>query len=144
MIQVLNAAILESRFGSWPSFHDAEVLRVRLDCGQCSDGRVRLQLDVHVLAQEGAAPNGQPIVVDHSLVTLEFAGVENLKLDGFGPQNVLFELILRDLGPNASTSTGVQVELPSSNGLSGSFRCEEATVLVAEPYVPGPHSVYSR
>jgi len=33
---------------------------MRLDSGQRSDGCVRLELDVHVLAQEGAGPDGQP------------------------------------------------------------------------------------
>lgn len=78
MIRVLNAEVLEFRFGSWPSFHDAEVLALRLDSGQRPDGRARLELDVHVLAQEGTGPDGQPNVVDHSLVILGFAGVENL------------------------------------------------------------------
>jgi hypothetical protein len=143
MVRVLAADTLESRFGSWPSFHDAEVLGVRLDSGQRSDGRVRLELDVHVLAQEGKGPDGQPKLTGHSFVTLEFAGIEGLELDGFGPQNVLFDLVLRDAGPNAPSATRLEVELPTSNGLGGSFGCEEATVLAVEPYAPGPHSVYS-
>jgi hypothetical protein len=143
VFRIAAADALESRFGSWPSFHDAEVVGVRLDSGQRSDGCARLELDVHVLEQEGTGPDGQPKLVDHSLVTLEFAGIENLELGGFGPQNVLFDLVLRDTGPDAPSAATLQVELPSSNGLGGSFCCSEATVLAVELYEPGPHSVYS-
>jgi hypothetical protein len=143
VFRIAAADALESRFGSWPSFHDAEVVGVRLDSGQRSDGRTRLELDLHILAQEGTGPDGQPKLVDHSLVTLEFAGVENLELGGFGPQNVLFDLYLRDAGPDAPSAARLEVELPSSNGLGGSFRCCEAMVLAVAPHAPGPHSVYS-
>jgi hypothetical protein len=81
--------------------------------------------------------------VCHTIATLEFTGVENVELDGFGPQNVLEELVLRDLGQQAPTAARLHVELPSSNGLGGEFRCEEVVVLAVEPYTPGAHSVYS-
>ena len=143
LVQVLNADTLESRFGSWPSFHDAEVLGVRLDSGQRSDGRVRLELDVHLFAVDGQLADGRFNFVLHTAVTLEFVGVENVELDRFGPQNVLFDLVLKDLDVGASSAARVQVELPSSNGLGGAFRCEEVVVAAVEPYAPGRHSVYS-
>lgn len=58
MVDVVNSKALETRFGEWPSCHDAEVLGVRLHSGQRSDGRVRLELDVHVFAVEGRLPTG--------------------------------------------------------------------------------------
>jgi hypothetical protein len=144
VIRIMNSDALESRFGSWPSFHDAEILGVRLDSGQRSDGRVRIELDIHVFAVDGQLDDGRFNFVHHTVATLEFAGVEDVALDGFGPQNVLGELVLRDIGAGSPGAARVQVELPSSNGLGGSFRCAEVTVLAAEPYTPGPHSVYSR
>jgi hypothetical protein len=143
MVQILNADALEARFGSWPSFHDAEVLGMRLDSGQRSDGRVRLELDVHLFAVDGQLVDGRFNFVLHTAVTLEFVGVENVELDGFGPQNVLFDLVLKDLDVGASSAARVQVELPSSNGLGGAFCCETVAVVAVGPYAPGPHSVYS-
>jgi len=144
VVSVLHSDALESRFGSWPSFPDAEVFGVRLDSGQRSDGRARLELDVHLFAVDGELPDGGLNFVLHTLATLEFAGIEDVDLDGFGPQNVLDELVLRNLGADGHTAAKIQVELPSNNGLGGAFRCQEIAVLIVEPYIPGTHSVYSR
>ena len=144
MVRVLNSELLESRFGEWPAFHDAEVLSVRLDSGQRSDGVARLELDVHVFGVDGLRPNGRLNFVLHTVATLQFEGIEDVELDGFGPQNVLFDLVLRDFGGGGPSLAQVQVELPSSNGLGGSFRCRDVIVLSADPYEPGPHSVYGR
>ena len=134
-----NATALEARFGSWPSFHDAEILALRLDSGQRSDGRVRLELDIHVFAVDGTLADGRFNFTLHTLVTLEFSGAESVELSLFGAQNVLDDLVLQDRDGGAA---GVQVELPSSNGLEGSFSCMEVSVLRVEPFVPGPRSVY--
>jgi Immunity protein 50 len=125
----------------WPSFHDAEVLGLRLDSGQRADGIVRLQLDVHVFAVESPPSRDRLSFAKHTVVTLEFEEVEAVELDGFGPQNVLDELVLEDV--HLAAGRQVQVILPSNNGLGGSFRCRSVTVLDAAPHTPGPYSVYS-
>jgi hypothetical protein len=51
-----------------------------------------------VFAVDGQLPDGRLNLVCHTIATLEFTGVENVELEGFGPQNVLEELVLRDLG----------------------------------------------
>ena len=144
VVPVVNAEALEARFGSWPSFHDAEVLAVRLDSGQRSDGRPRVELDVHVFSVDGQLPRGRLNFVLHTVVTMEFAGVEDVDLQGFHYQNVLDDLVIRQLDAGSPLAAKVQVELPANFGLAGAFRCEDVTVLAVEPYAPGPHSVYSR
>ena len=141
MIDVWNREALEDRFGGWPSFHDAEVLAVRLDSGQRSDGRSRLELDIHLFSIDGVLPNGRSNWVNHSVVTFEFARVEDVELDGFGPQNVLDDLVIEERPSRASVSR-IHVELPSNNGLGGSFNCEEVLVSAVESYTPGRYSVY--
>lgn len=141
-MEVINREALVRRFGGWPSFHDAEIYDVRLDSGQKLDGIPRLQLDVHVFAIEGRPSDGRVGFVGHTLVTIEFVDIEAVELDGFGPQNVLDDLVMED----ADTAAGrqVQVTLPSNNGLGGSFRCRTVIVLEAVPFEPGAHSVYRR
>lgn len=141
MVSVFNREALEERFGSWPSFHDAEVLGVRLDSGQRSDGRTRLELDIHVFDVDGVLPSGRFALVKHTLVTFEFVGVESVRLDYFGPQNVLAGLSLEERTASVSRAR-IHVDLPSSNGLEGSFDCEEVIVTRVEPHSPGVHSVY--
>ena len=139
-MEVINGDALTERFGGWPSFHDAEVYALRLDSGQLGDGIVRLQLDVHVFAVNGRLPNGRLNFVNHTLVTLAFDEVEALEMDGFGPQNVLDDLVLDEV--HLAAGPQVQVTLPSNNGLAGTFRCRSVTVLDAVPHEPGEHSVY--
>jgi Immunity protein 50 len=139
-VDVFNEEALVERFGEWPSFHDAEIYGVRLDSGQRADGVVRLELDIHVFAVDGVRPDGHLNYLNHTLVTLEFEEVEALELDGFGHQNVLFDLKLEEV--NLAAGRQIEVELSSSHGLAGGFRCRTATVLAAVPMTPGEHSVY--
>jgi hypothetical protein len=139
-VEVFNQEALTERFGEWPSFHDAEIYGLRLDSGQRADGVVRLELDIHVFAVDGVRPDGHLNFVSHTLTTLEFEEVEALELDGFGNQNVLFDLNFKEV----SLAAGRQIEvgLSSSHGLGGSFRCRTVSVLAAVPMTPGKHSVY--
>jgi hypothetical protein len=103
---------------------------------------VRLQLDVHVFAVDGELPGSRFNFVNHTLVTLEFDEVEAVELDGFGPQNVLDDLVLEEV--DLASGRQLQVTLPANNGMDGSFRCRRLTVLDAVPFEPGEHSVYRR
>lgn len=91
---------------------------------------------------DGQLPDGRLSFVSHTLVTLEFEEVEALEMDGFGPQNVLDDLVLEDV--NLAAGRQVQVTMPSNNGLGGSFRCRSVAVLDAVRHDPGEHSVYGR
>ena len=115
---------------------------VRLDSGQRLTGPTSLELDIHVFAVEGTKSDGHSSFTTHTLVTLRFEGVEAVELDGFGPQNVLDDLVIEDLGPGFATAARISVSLPSNNGLGGAFRCEDITVLGALPFDPGPRSPY--
>lgn len=141
-MDVVNGDALIRRFGEWPSFHDAEIYGLRLDSGQRSDGIVRLELDIHVFAGDGLQPSGQVNWVNHTLAALGFEEVEALEIDGFGPQNVLDDLLLDEIHEAAGRQ--IQVMLPSNNGLGGSFRCRSVSVLEAVDFVPGPWSVYGK
>lgn len=144
MLPVVNREALEEWFGRWPSFHDAEVQAVRLDSGQRGDGPASIELDVHVFVAEWSAEDGTVSFERHSLVTLRFDGVEAVELDGFGPQNVLDELVIEDLGSGVPGAARLGVSLPSNNGLGGAFRAEQAAVLDVAKFEPGPRSVYHR
>jgi Immunity protein 50 len=142
-VEIWNAEALVERFGAWPSFHDAEVLGLRLDSGQRSNAVPSLELDVHLFTAGDQAADGSIEWTTHTLATLLFKRIEQVALDGFGPQNVLFDLDLQRVvgGP---VPNRIAVELQSSNGLAGSFTCESVTVLAATPHDPGPHSAARR
>lgn len=113
-----------------------------LDSGQQTDGKPSVELDIHLFDVDGVLPNGKFNFVRHTLATLRFEGAEQIALDGFGPQNALADLVLEDLGNEAPGAARMLVAMPSSNGVTGSFRCEHGLVLAAADFEPGPHSVY--
>src|SRR4051812_30983612 len=81
-------------FGRWPSFHDAEVLRLSLD-RRSPTGECEPTLDAIVHTWEMTSeidPAGHYMMRNHVLVHLRFLGIDELKLDGFNAQNVLFAL----------------------------------------------------
>jgi hypothetical protein len=84
MAQVIGAEKLREWFGCWPSFHDAEILRVELD--RKTGGRIV----VHAwnTARE-TDESGYFIQRDHALVEFRFEGIFNLELVHFSEQNVV-------------------------------------------------------
>lgn len=140
MTDVLNSEALIARFGRWPSFHDAEVLAVRLDSGQLTDGRSAIELDIHLFEVDGARPDGSMNYTHHTLATLRFEDTAEVEIADFGPQNVLDDLLTE-----AADSTGrTRVTLPSNNGLSAGFTYQRLRIVAVEPFTPGPRSVYNR
>jgi hypothetical protein len=47
MTEIYGAELVTAIFGSWPSFHDAEVVRLRLERTEKYDSGPSLHTDVH-------------------------------------------------------------------------------------------------
>ena len=115
-------------FGTWPSFHDSEVVSVRLDRGE---RRPRLDIQVHVFERTlDVDARGYYITKDHTLATLRFDAVESLSIADFNHQNVVDEIEL------AQEEGGglIQVRWPGINGLDASFKCQSVSVIEAVPF----------
>jgi hypothetical protein len=142
MKKVVNSEALTSIFDYWPSFHDAEVIQVRLDRGGGvgSDGEPTLpslEADIHVFEMtEEIATNGAYVLHKHTLATFAFRGIDELELKWFNHQNVLWELELEDISDRQLEALNWAVRFASSSGLEGSFKCGEIEVLRAVPFDP--------
>ena len=80
-----------SHFGYWPTFHDAEVLWIRLD-RQSSDLGGPPTLDAALYAFEmtdRVDVSGHYVLQKHALVQFRFSGVVESTIDGFNHQNAL-------------------------------------------------------
>jgi hypothetical protein len=109
---IAGANALTHIYGEWPTFHDAELLRIEMQ-------RSPLRLILDVLTQQRP-----PALV----VQLVFDDIEEVELGGFNNQNVLFALHVDQ------AERDVAVTLYSSYGLGGTFRCRGVTVAgVREP-----------
>jgi hypothetical protein len=119
-MQTISTRIAESEkltrlLGAWPSFHDAEIVSVELNRGAKA-----------AAAEASAIFQIRLFEKDTDLfVRLLFTRVEDLKLEDFNHQNVIYEMRIID----ASDGKRARVEVDTSFGLSGGFTCERVEVL---------------
>ena len=125
-----NAGLIESIFGRWPSFHDAEIhdIVITRDC----DSGAQMDIKVHhwELTSE-VDTTGHYVLRHHTLSTFRFIGVRDLELVGFNHQNVLLDIEISEV---AAPDFGFSVSFPSSFGCEASFKCRQIRVLSAKPY----------
>ena len=128
-----HAEKLESVFGRWPSFHDAEVLRLSLD--RSGEDGPTLDVVVHVFEMTTEIDaKGFYVLKNHTEVTLRFTHVMLSRLQWFNHQNVLLSLEVEELDPTAHEGRRFGVEMPSSYGLEADFECRRAIVLKVQPF----------
>ena len=133
MQAIEHAEKLTRIFGEWPSFHDAEVIRLTLDRSR-SDGP-SLEMDIHVFAMTAEVDSkGHYVLKNHTLVTLRFTEIATEELTGFNEQNALFDLKISEVDPATHDGRGVRVEISSSYGLAGNFVCKRAIVSEVKAY----------
>ena len=111
-----------SWFGHWPSFHDAEVIRLDLN----RRGVSRLVLHAWLMTDKTYEADGQQYFVrdKHAVVTFELKDISDLELSDFSQQNVLACLdVMGD-------SSGVHIQLYPSYGIGGRIDAGQVTVSV--------------
>jgi hypothetical protein len=121
-----NYHALVDHFGSWPSFHDANVISYS---GPTNERQtVDLVLHTWEMTAEVDA-NGYFVNRKHALVNFHFAGVHSAALERFSSGNILFGLyITRE--PDADS---FRVELHSVMDMSGSFAAKSGEVISVRP-----------
>lgn len=118
---IKNAELMIRFFETWPTFHDAEVLKLRLD-----RKGVFLELDIYVFS--GSRDTDRKGFYRHfkeCLLTLRFHEIDEMQLEGFNQQNVLASLTV-DKGER------FEVELEPIFGLGGTFSCSAIEVVSAQ------------
>ena len=127
---------LTSVFGYWPSFHDAEIIWLRLHRAHTDAGVTApsLEMEIHAFEMTNeVAPTGQYVLKNHVVVHFRFTGIGFVKLEDFNCQNVLFELIISDIRQLQVQNMNFEVLLGSSYGLCGGFRCMAVEILAVMP-----------
>src|SRR5260221_4249950 len=102
--RIADSEKLTALLGSWPAFHDAEIVKVELD----REPEPNATFHIHYFDKQ-----------QNLLVRLRFVDVEELKFEDFNNQNVLFELRIVD------SANRVRVDMSTSHGLHGSFTCQQ-------------------
>lgn len=132
---ILGAEKLVSIFGYWPSFHDAEVVWMKLDRRPHAEGYgPTLEALVHtfeITSEVGS--NGSYVLRHHVLIHLRFSDVVELRLEGFNFQNALMGLTFAGLRERQWEHIHFQVRFDSSHGVDASFQCHAVEVLSVTP-----------
>lgn len=128
-----------AHLGSWPSFHDAEVLRLNLARTHPGDLKQRtpvLDLFLYgwVMTPEVA---GKCVHKLHgeAIFHFRFEGISDLELEGFNNQNVLTAMNLEIVDPmDRSGRAALRVELEQCYEFQASFVAQKACVVAITPH----------
>jgi hypothetical protein len=127
-----NAELVETVFGCWPSFHDAEIQSIVItrDC----DSGAQMDVTIHHWKLTSAVDSkGFYVLKLHTLTTLRFFNVSELSLGGFNHQNVLLDMEISEIA-EPPLERCFSVSMPAAYGCEASFRCERIRVISSAPY----------
>lgn len=143
--RILGHEKLVAIYGYWPSFHDSEILTMRMDraSGDDSQGPV-LWLKVHLFHMTAEVdPMGHYKTIHHAIVDLKMVDVENCELIGFNHQNVLNGLTIEEAAADSKGRNKLLVELDPAYGLGGELNCASIEIGDIEFRIP-ENSVYDK
>jgi hypothetical protein len=123
---VLQAESLSRVFGEWPSFHDAEIVWIRMDRGPAPS----LEAAFHLFRMtKDVDERGYYVLRNHTLAVIRFGNIILRELKWFNHQNSIDGL---EIGPGKERRFAV--EFPSNWGCDADFECDQIEVLSVEPY----------
>lgn len=128
---IKNSEKLTSVFGRWPSFHDAEVIWLRLDGKATSLGdgpTIETLIHTFEMTSEVNAA-GFYVLRNHVLVHLRFSRVMETILEGFDHEHVLMGLSIKDIRPRPMERLNFEVKLDPVYGPEASFQCQDIEVV---------------
>jgi hypothetical protein len=122
-------------FGHWPSFHDAEILWLRLDRRDPQGGAGPvLEFAVHCFEMtDQVAPSGHYVLRKHTLVHFRFREVSDLRIEEFNQQNAIFGLEIVNEADESWERGYFKVSVDPSFGIGSSFHSVYPEVVSAVP-----------
>jgi len=133
--KIKDSYLLTDVFGRWPSFHDAEVLRITIDRGESHPYGPWLQATIHVFEMTSQIEQGAYVLKNHVAATFRFIEIYELKLEDFNHQNVLQGLRIQDLSSRQLERIRFEVFLDGIFGVSVHLQCNSISIESVEPYV---------
>jgi hypothetical protein len=103
-----NSNLVCDFFGYFPSFHDSEILDVRMD----RNGAV-INMTIKAIEMSSEIENGKYLINKECKIEFKFISVLGMELKDFNNQNVLDEIVFK------KESKGIETIIKSSYGLEG-------------------------
>ena len=134
--KIQNSHLLTDIFGRFPSFHDAEVLRITLDRDESQLFRPYLQATIHVFEMTSQIDErGQYVLKNHVSVIFRFVEIYQLSLEDFDQQNVLQRFHIVDVSDRQLERIKFEVLMSGTFGVTAKFQCNSIRIESVEPYV---------
>lgn len=134
-LSIRGSDLLTSVFGCWPSFHDAEVVRLELVRAPASAGGPGVLADVHAFEMtKEVGADGHFILRHHVLVGFRFSGVHELRLGGWNHQNVLNGLSIEDIQSGQFDELKFAVRFDGCWGVDAAFLCRDVAIESVHPW----------
>jgi len=123
MILIENSEIIENHFGYFPSFHDSEVISVRLDREEPS-----IAIEIYVFESSEEIDNeGHYKYVKECIVDFIFNEVKEMKISDFNHQNVLYGIKFKQ------EADQIMTKFDSSFGMNGYIQSSKVSVKGLKP-----------
>jgi hypothetical protein len=129
-------------FGRWPSFHDAEVVRFLLERSASTGAGPCIVADIRAFEMtREVGTDGKYVLKNQTLVSFHFSGVDQVELNGFNGQNVLWDLVVVDIRDRQMEDLRYEITFASSYGMGARFFCREVAVAGVRLWQPrGEHA----
>jgi len=132
--RIKNYETVISFLQGWPSFHDFEIVSMLFE--RSHDGEepwpiLTIQFFGFRLDVGPESPNR-----NNCLLTLQFGGLDNVKLEGFNHQNAINGLVVLSKWSERLNQEIFNVEIIQGFGAGVTFGCSEIEVLSVNPAVP--------
>jgi Immunity protein 50 len=117
--RIVGGEKLTNIFGRWPSFYDPEVHELHFERGHIdTDAQVyefpRLTVKLHLwLLTNEVDQKGYYVLTNHTLLTMRFYDVDNVKMEGFNHQNAILGLEIEPKNPRGRTHAILRSQLRS-------------------------------
>ena len=130
--------LVVAHLGQWPSFHDAEVLKLVLERTRATTDALSPALDLHLhgwIMTSEVTPQGFYKLHGDAVFHFRFEGVTDVQIEGFNNQNVLSAMNLElAKHPRNANHQVLKVELEHCYKFDASFTAQKAQVLGITPF----------
>jgi hypothetical protein len=132
-------------YGHWPSFHDAEVISLKLNRNSDSefDGPT-IQFEIHTFTMTGETDeSGHFKCINHAVIEVKLDGVESSNIEGFNHQNAMDALSIEESKGDGEYGVRFIIEFEPAFGMSAEIICRRIEILKITLGIPR-NSVYKK
>lgn len=127
--KIKNSELLVNTIGRFPTFHDSEVVQLVLDRGEGETiWEPFLLAKIRVMKLVNKDDGEGNYIWGYHLVVLRFFNIDDVNLQGFNLQNVLFDLHIDEIPAPELTTTRYEVVFVSCYGVGMEFTCSETII----------------